>query len=154
MSLDEPNPMASPPTEPRLPSVSAFGDSAGEFTRAAPDTAVSEPILTFRSLPPMRYPLLYLWFVLVSSLDIVLTWVVLQLGGWEVNPVAAAIIKHWGLPGAIGFKFSLMLIVIVLCEVIGRKRDSTARRLAGWSVGVSAMAPLYTIGLVALHVPL
>lgn len=87
----------------------------------------------------------------VSSLDIVLTWLVLQLGGREVNPLAAAVIAHWGLGGAIAFKFSLMLMVIVLCEVIGRNRDATARRLAWWSVGVSAAAPAYTLALLGYH---
>lgn len=112
-----------------------------------------EPPLSFRSLPPMRYPNLYTWFVLVSSLDIMLTWFVLEFaGGYEVNPIAAAVIDHWGLPGAIAFKFSLMLFVIIICEIIGRKRDGTARRLAVWSVGVSAFPPVYTMLLVSLYV--
>jgi hypothetical protein len=111
-----------------------------------------EPPLSFRSLPPMRYPNLYTWFVLVSSLDIMLTWVVLEhAGGYEVNPVAASVIEHWGLPGAIAFKFSLMLFVIIICEVIGRQRDVTARRLAMWSVCISAFPPAYTLVLVILH---
>lgn len=125
----------------------------GGTARAAVEALAGgrEPELSFHSLPAMRYPVLYVWFVVVSSADIVLTWLVLGLGGREINPVAAAVIDHWGLPGAIAFKFSLMLMVIVLCEVIGRTRDSTARRLAGWSVGVSALAPVYTIVLVGAH---
>ncbi len=100
----------------------------------------------------MRYPFLYMWFVVVSSLDIMLTWLVLdQHGGYEVNPLAALVIEYWGLPGAIGFKFSLTLFVIIICEVIGRRRDRTARRLARWSVGVSSLPPVYTTALVALH---
>lgn len=105
----------------------------------------------FRSLPPLRYPILYGWFVFVSSLDIILTWLVLQLGGREVNPVAAAVIAHWDLGGAIAFKFSLMLMVIVLCEVIARQRETTARRLAKWSVAVSAVPPAYTMMLLGYH---
>lgn len=110
------------------------------------------PALAFASLPPMRYPFLYMLFVAVSSLDITLTWLVLdQHGGYEVNPLAASVIEHWGLPGAIGFKFSLTLFVIIICEVIGRQRDRTARRLARWSVGVSAFPPIYTAAMVMVH---
>lgn len=117
----------------------------------APAAAATGALPSFRSLPPLRYPGLYGGFVFVSSLDIILTWLVLQLGGREVNPLAAAVIAHWGLGGAIAFKFSLMLMVIVLCEVIGRNRDATARRLAWWSVGVSAAAPAYTLTLLGYH---
>ncbi len=120
--------------------------------RHALDQSAAEPLPAFRSLPPMRYPFLYAGFVIVSSMDLTLTWLVLQhQDGYEVNPIAASVIDHWGLPGAIAFKFSLMLFVIIICEIIGRKRDRTARRLARWSVGVSAFPPVYTMTLVALH---
>ncbi len=146
------------PGEPAVFRAGAAGRQAraevdlGPGISAVQTVADGETDLSFHSLPAMRYPGLYLWFVAVSSADIILTWLVLGMGGREVNPVAATVIGHWGLPGAIAFKFSLMLMVIVLCEVIGRKRDRTARRLAGWSVGVSALAPAYTVALVAAHV--
>ena len=132
-----------PADRPRLATSSALRGPAAD---------PAEPALAFKSLPPMRYPFLYMWFVVVSSLDIMLTWLVLdQHGGYEVNPLAALVIEYWGLPGAIGFKFSLTLFVIIICEVIGRRRDRTARRLARWSVGVSSLPPVYTTALVALH---
>ncbi len=133
-----------PGTTPRLSAEPAV------FPTSAPP--MPETPLTFRSIPPLRYPYMYALFVLVSSLDIMLTWLVLdQHGGYEVNPIAASVIDHWGLPGAIGFKFSLTLFVIVICEVISRQREQTARRLARWSVAVSAFPPVYTVLLVAMH---
>jgi len=133
-----------------FPRLAATAADEGPTPKIA--TPLLEPALTFSSLPPMRFPFLYMWFVFVSSLDIMLTWLVLdQYGGYEVNPLAASVIEHWGLPGAIGFKFSLTLFVIIICEVIGRQRDATARRLARWSVAVSAFPPLYTLVLVTLH---
>lgn len=128
-----------------------FGAGRGVDPAGAPAPAGPPALPRFRSLPALRFPVLYGAFVLVSSMDIILTWLVLQLGGREVNPLAAAVIAHWGLGGAIAFKFSLMLMVIVLCEVIGRNRDATARRLAWWSVGVSAAAPAYTLALLGMH---
>lgn len=139
-----------PPNPTEVPRLAAT--TAGEGLTPELTTQPAEPALTFSSLPPMRYPILYMWFVFVSSLDIMLTWLVLdQHGGYEVNPIAASVIENWGLPGAIGFKFSLTLFVIIICEVIGRQRDRTARRLARWSVAVSAFPPVYTLVLVTLH---
>src|SRR5262245_14189912 len=81
------------------------------------------------SVPAMRYPNGYVWFLFFASLDIMLTWAILNRQGSEVNPIADLVIAHWGLPGAIVFKFSLMLSVITICEVIGRKRDLLGRAL-------------------------
>lgn len=137
--------------DPRLPGTSTRLSAEPAIIQTAPPSMPESP-LTFRSIPPLRYPYIYAMFVLVSSLDIVLTWLVLdQHGGYEINPIAASVIAHWGLPGAIGFKFSLTLFVIVICEVISRQRERTARRLARWSVAVSAFPPVYTTMLVGLH---
>jgi len=54
------------------------------------------------------------------------------------------VICEWGLPGAVGFKFSLMLFVIVLCEVISRIRPRTGRALAIASVLVSASPAVWS----------
>ena len=103
------------------------------------------------SLPEMRYPDEYVWFLLFSSMDIMLTWVILSHGGREVNPIAAFVIDTWGLPGAIAFKFCQMLMVVLICEYIGRKRDRTARTLAQLAVVISAMPVFYSIFLLGVH---
>lgn len=87
----------------------------------------------------MRYQRSYAWFVLLSSLDIMLTWVVLQLSGQELNPVAASVINNFGLQGMVVFKFALVMLVVVMSEVIGRRNDRTGRKLAEWSVAVTAI---------------
>ncbi len=100
----------------------------------------------------MRYPISYACFVFVSALDIMLTWRILEEGGTEVNPIARGVIDSWGLPGAIGFKFSLMLFVIVVCEAAGRSRDRLGRGLALVSVGISALPVTYSLGLLVYHI--
>lgn len=107
--------------------------------------------LSWFSLPPMRYPSLYCWLVLVSSMDIMLTWVILERGGTEVNPVARLIIDSWSLPGAILFKFSLTLFVIIVCEIAGRDRDRVGRGLALVAIVVSAIPVAYSMGLLLAH---
>jgi len=87
----------------------------------------------------MRYPRAYAWFVGLATLDIILTWVVLEFGGQEVNAVADYVIQHRGLQGIVLFKFCLVVFVIVMCEVVGRRRDSAGRRLAKWCVAVTAI---------------
>ncbi|HVP74186.1 MAG TPA: DUF5658 family protein, partial [Phycisphaerales bacterium] len=91
------------------------------------------------SLPEMRYQNQYVWFVFFSALDIMLTWAILRRGGREVNPVADQIIDMWGLTGAILFKFSLTMLVVIVCEVVGRKRLSTGTWLATTAMVVSAI---------------
>ena len=101
------------------------------------------------SSPPVLYPNEYVWFVLVASLDVMFTWAILQRGGTEVNPIARLVIDAWALPGAIAFKYALTVFVIVVCEIVGRQRPQTGRRLAWVAVAVSAVPPVYSWVLLA-----
>ena len=100
------------------------------------------------SLPEMIYQNLYLWFILVSSMDIMLTWRILRGGGHEVNPVAKLVIDSWGLPGAILFKFALMLFVIIACEIIGRKKIRTGRILIIAAISISSIPVVWSFWLI------
>ena len=102
-------------------------------------------------LPDMRFPELYIWLIFVSSLDIMLTWVILRDGGSEVNPVARLVIDAWGLNGAILFKFGLILFVIIACEVISRARPRVARLLIWFGVLISSFPPVWSVTLLALY---
>ena len=99
----------------------------------------------------MRFPELYVWLLFVSSLDIMLTWVILRDGGSEVNPVARLVIDAWGLNGAILFKFGLILFVIIACEVISRTRLHVARVLIWFGVLISSFPPVWSVTLLALR---
>src|SRR5687767_530393 len=103
--------------------------------------------LGWLSLPPMRYQNQYVWFLFFASLDIMLTWAILKREGTEVNPIARWVIEVWDLPGAIAFKFSLILVVITVCEVIGRRQDGTGRWLSNFSVVVSSLPVFYSLAL-------
>jgi len=107
----------------------------------------------------MRYQNAYLWFILFAAMDVMLTWKILSKGGTEVNPVARQMLEywkeewgdHWELWGAIGFKFCLMLFVILTCEIVGRRKDRLGRWLAWVAVVVSAVPVFYSIGLLWYH---
>jgi hypothetical protein len=106
----------------------------------------------WRNLREMLYPDLYAWFILFSAMDVMLTWVIRSIGGSEANPIARLVIDAWELPGAIAFKFSLTLAVIVICEIVGRQRDRVARFLIQLAIVVSITPVLYSITLLAAHV--
>lgn len=108
-----------------------------------------QPELT--DVPEMRYQNAYVWFIFVSSLDIMLTWVILRKGGVEVNPVADEVISSWGLPGAIGFKFALMLFVIISCEIVGRTRDALARKLIILGILISSFPVVWSLTLLLVN---
>jgi hypothetical protein len=95
----------------------------------------------------MRYPDAYAWLIFASALDVMLTWRILEGGGFEINPIARFVIDMWALPGAIVFKFGLMLFVIMACEIVGRHKDRAGRLLAGCAVLVSAIPVVYSLGL-------
>ena len=107
-----------------------------------------EPQPSFWSNPQMRYPNIYTWVVLLASLDGLLTLFVLYLWeGYEVNPIAAAVIETMGPYWAVLFKLATVVLVIVICEVLGRRDDRTGRRLATAAVVVNALPVAYTFAL-------
>jgi hypothetical protein len=126
--------------------------ASGLKASPAASRVVETVCITWRSVPQMRYQTAYLWFVLFSSLDIILTWIILSLEGTEINPVARLIIDTWSLPGAVAFKFSLVLFVVIVCEVVGRRVDRKGRWLARIAVVVSAVPVFYSLGLLAYHI--
>jgi hypothetical protein len=101
--------------------------------------------LTMIGSRPALYEDRYAWFVLVSALDLMLTWIILHVGGREVNAVAAAILDRYDLPGLVVFKFSLVTVVIVLCEIIGRLNMRAGQRLASSAIAITCIPLLIAV---------
>jgi hypothetical protein len=80
------------------------------------------------------FPVGYSWLVLAGSLDVIMTYLMLNLGAIEVNLIADRAIQAAGLWGLIALKFMALAIVLAICEFIGRRRLSTARSLVGAGV--------------------
>jgi hypothetical protein len=96
---------------------------------------------------PMLYQNRYVWFIFISSLDLMLTWVILYFGGREVNPLAQHILRHFGLYGMVAFKLSLVLLVILLCEGIGRRSPTAGQWLASASIMLASVPVLLSFFL-------
>ena len=106
--------------------------------------------------PPMRYQPQYVWLILLAALDIMLTWVILFYGGREENLLAGILMGIHGPRILVVYKFPLVVLVILFCEIVGRKKDQTGRRLANLSVAISAFPVVWSLGLLlfeGLHNP-
>lgn len=84
------------------------------------------------------YPDRYVWYVFVSALDIILTVTVLvHLGMREANTFAQWSIDRFGTWGLIGLKFLSVIVVVMICEFIGRRDVRRGGRLAYIAIGLS-----------------
>jgi len=92
--------------------------------------------------PHVIYPGIYVWYVFISALDVMFTWVVLHFDGEEVNQVANSVLIKWGLPGMVVFKFVLVSLVICICEYVGRQRPKLGQYLGEWAVGITCIPVL------------
>lgn len=93
----------------------------------------------------MLYQTAYKWFVLLSAVDIILTWFILLLGGTEVNALADAVIARTGLKGILIYKFCLVTIVVLICEVVGRRRPRLGRNLVRGAVIITSLPIIASI---------
>ncbi|RMH10868.1 MAG: hypothetical protein D6695_10635 [Planctomycetota bacterium] len=86
------------------------------------------------------YPDLYCWYVLLAALDIIVTALVLDLYGMiEANALAAKVIDQYGLAGLVPYKFASVILVVLICEYVGKLRPATGLRIARLAVGVSCL---------------
>jgi hypothetical protein len=81
--------------------------------------------------PALLFPEAYTWFVFVSAMDLLLTWVILHYeGGREANALTNAVIQRFDLLGLVAYKFAIVVGVITICEIVGRMRYRAGLRLA------------------------
>src|SRR5690349_11853101 len=84
------------------------------------------------------YPDRYAWYVLASALDGMVTITVLvHLGAREVNTFAQWSIERFGNWGLIGLKFLSVILVVLICEYVGRRRRRLGAALATAAIFLS-----------------
>ncbi|MFI4861536.1 MAG: DUF5658 family protein [Phycisphaerales bacterium JB063] len=96
---------------------------------------------------PMLFPNAYTWLLLFSALDIMLTWVILTKGGREVNAIAEWVIRRFSLEGMIVYKFVLVLVFVLICELVGRLRHRSGRTLSAVGVAIASVPVLWSTWL-------
>lgn len=88
----------------------------------------------------MRYPNHYAWFVLASTLDVIVTHTILHyFAGREVNKIADALIQRFGLWGMIALKYVVVIIFVLFCEYVGRHHPARGKFLVTVGIIVSAL---------------
>jgi hypothetical protein len=101
---------------------------------------------------PVLYPDQYTWYVLVSSLDLMMTNTVMtHFGAREMNTIADRAIQHFGFWGLIGLKFATVVLVVVICETVGRRRPLLGKRIAEWAVALSAIPVILAVAQLVVH---
>lgn len=134
----------SPPSQPPTPRENA--DEPEYRPASAADAA--RGLFTHR---PMLFPNAYAWLMLFSAMDIMLTWVILNRGGHEVNALANYVIMRFGPNGMIIYKFALVLFFVVLCEFIGRLRIDSGRLLSKVGVAIGVFPVAWSLMLLFRH---
>lgn len=99
----------------------------------------------------MRYPNHYVWLVFMASMDAIMTYLVLFFGGAEANPIARRILFTWGWQGMVVYKFALILLSIVICEIVGRKNDKLGRRFAVFAIIAQIVPVTIAVFLLVTH---
>lgn len=84
------------------------------------------------------YPNAYVWYVFAAALDIMITWIILHAGGSELNALADWIIRRYDRIGVVLFKFGVVVLVLLICELAGRRNRRLGLALACWAVALTA----------------
>jgi hypothetical protein len=95
-------------------------------------------------------------YLLLSIADLLMTNFQLrqQGGGFEfveANPVARAVINHWGPRGMVYFKFGMVAFIVVLTQIIARYRPFTARLVLFFAIVMMLYVVIYSVRLYAAH---
>ena len=91
----------------------------------------------------VRYPKHYFLYIVLAAVDVLMTWVLLQHGATEINAIAAGVIEWAGGPGMAAYKFALVALVLVICEVVSREKPGMGRGLAVTAVLISLVPPAF-----------
>jgi len=108
----------------------------GRSTSLAAHPSARAPLTLLRKA---RYPNLYVWFVFLAAMDVMMTWLVLAAGGNEENVLAHWFLAKWGLPGMVVLKFTAVIVVVFICELVGRFREATGQNLARFAVAINVI---------------
>jgi len=152
---------AMPPQPPPQPSNSAqFSGKTGNPyqtppVRKAKKKAASQPVASsvsglkhlFLGKLPLQDQTTY--FILVSALDIFITYLHLRSGNVEANPIANFFFKQWNISGMITFKLSIVAAVCVIAQIVALSSIQKASRLLNFGTVVIGCIVVYSIWLLA-----
>ena len=89
------------------------------------------------------------WLILLSILDVFLTWALLYRGPRfvESNPVAAWVFRRYNIAGLVAYKFLLICAVIVIAEMVERIKPGRGSFVLRIGILAAAAVVVYSIVL-------
>lgn len=150
---DEGVPPASSPRPVEIIAPAPASEPSGFAPPAA--EAATDP-----NAPPDRavlFPNCYVWCLFLGALDVMLTYLILhpaafETRGMEVNLIASWVIDRFGVSGMVALKFFSVIVVVLICEFVGRRRYETARRLAEWAVAINSIPVIIAFTLMLVDI--
>ncbi len=93
------------------------------------------------------------WFILANAGDVFMTYILLSISRQfvEGNPIARYFLYSWGPKGLIYFKFCVVAFVVVVAQVIARRKIVVARRLLNFGTLFVGGVVAYSCWLYARH---
>jgi len=87
-------------------------------------------------------------FILVNALDVFMTYLLLVTGNFiESNQIANFFLARWGMKGMVYFKFGLVAVVVVIAQIVARKKFTTGRNLLKFGTFFVAGVVIYSVAL-------
>ena len=93
----------------------------------------------------------YLGFLLLNLFDLFLTGYIFRFSGQEANGIPAFVLHHFGLRGFAIFKFVMVVMIIVLCEVINKHSFIHAQQVILGACALYVVVVLYEIYLIVTY---
>jgi uncharacterized repeat protein (TIGR04138 family) len=123
--------------------------NGGTLSYASPKTM--SQILSFYKRPVL-YQNAYIWLVFLSAMDIMMTWLVLSRpNGYEANALANWVLTNYGLVGMVLYKLILITFVIVVCEMVGRRKQDVGAKFSVVAILIAAFPIIMAFVLLLGH---
>ena len=94
----------------------------------------------------------YLAFVLLNLFDLFLTGYIFKHHGMEANGIALWVLQRFGLLGFAIFKFLLVTVLVLICEVIAAYKLKSARMVILLGCFVYGFVVIYESVLIFQHI--
>lgn len=87
--------------------------------------------------------------LVLSTLDLLMTYALLRRGlrFYESNPVADWWFARWNMAGMTAFKFLVVSVAIVACEVVERRRPGLGRKVVRFGALAAGLVVAYSLAL-------
>ncbi len=94
----------------------------------------------------------YLAFLLLNLFDLFLTGYIFKHHGMEANGIALWVLHRYGLLGFAVFKFLLVTVLVIICEVIATHKLKSARMVILLGCFVYGFVVIYESVLIFQHI--